>query len=51
MKRMLLRVLFLLGGLIAGLMAGLLMPAEKRLGLSRNLAAGIGRMVEHCPDG
>lgn len=51
MKRMLLRMLFLLGGLFAGLMASLLLPAEQRLTLSRGLAAGIGRMVEHCPDG
>lgn len=51
MKRMLLRILFLLGGLIAGLIAGLLLPVEQRLRLSRRLAAGIGRMVEQMPDG
>jgi hypothetical protein len=51
MKRMLLRILFLLGGLVAGLVAGLLLPAAQRLRLSRYLAAGIGRAVEHMPDG
>jgi hypothetical protein len=51
MKKLLLRILFLLGGLVAGLVAGLLLPAAQRLRLSRQLAAGIGRVAERMPDG
>ena len=49
--RVLLRILFLLGGLIAGLFAGLLLPTEQRLRLSRQLASLIGGVVEQMPDG
>lgn len=51
MKRILSRILFLLGGLVAGLVIGLLLPAAQRLRLSRCLVSGIGRAVEHMPDG
>lgn len=51
MKRMLLRMLFLLGGLIVGLFAGLLLPTEQRLKLSQPLPGMIGRMVEQMPEG
>jgi hypothetical protein len=51
MKKRLLRILFLLGGLVAGLVAGLLLPAAQRLRLSRQLAAEIGRVAERMPDG
>jgi hypothetical protein len=51
MKRVLLPMALLLGGGIAGLLAGLLLPAEQREQLSRQLAALIGGMAEHCPDG
>ncbi len=51
MKGMLLRILFLAGGLLAGLIAGLLLPTEQRLKLSQQLAGMIGRMVEQMPEG
>ena len=51
MRKLLLRILFLLGGLVAGLIAGLLLPTEQRLRLSRRLAAGIGSAAEQMPDG
>jgi hypothetical protein len=51
MKKVLMPMAILLGGGIAGLMAGLLLPTEQREQLSRQLAASIGGMVEHCPDG
>ncbi len=51
MRKLLLRVLLLLGGFVAGLVSGLLLPAARRLRLSRQLAAGIGRVVERMPDG
>jgi hypothetical protein len=51
MKKLLLRILFLLGGLVAGLVAGLLLPAAQRLRLSQQLAAGIGKVAEQMPDG
>jgi hypothetical protein len=38
MRKLLPRILFLLGGLVAGLVAGLLLPAAQRLRLSRQLA-------------
>jgi hypothetical protein len=51
MKKLLPRILFLLGGLVAGLVAGLLLPAAQRLRLSQQLAAGMGRVAEQMPDG
>jgi len=51
MRKLLPRILFLLGGLVAGLVAGLLLPAAQRLRLSRQLAAGIGNVAEQMPDG
>ena len=51
LRKLLPRILFLLGGLVAGLVAGLLLPAAQRLRLSRQLAAGIGRVAEQMPDG
>jgi hypothetical protein len=51
MRKLLPRILFLLGGLAAGLVAGLLLPAGQRLRLSRQLAAGIGTVAEPMPDG
>lgn len=51
MKSMLLRILFLLGGLIVGLFAGFLLPIEQRLRLSRQFSSLIGGMVEQMPDG
>jgi hypothetical protein len=51
MRKLLLRILFLLGGFVAGLVAGLLLPAAQRLRLSQQLAAGIGRVAERMPDG
>jgi hypothetical protein len=51
MKKLLPRIMFLLGGLVAGLVAGLLLPAAQRLRLSQQLAAGIGRVSEQMPDG
>jgi uncharacterized integral membrane protein len=51
MKKLLPRILFLLGSFVAGLVAGLLLPAAQRLRLSRRLAAGIGKVAEQMPDG
>lgn len=51
MKRVLLLMAGLLGGVFAGVIAGLLMPAEKREKLSQSLAAPIGRCLAHMPDG
>jgi hypothetical protein len=51
MRRLLARILCLAGGLAAGLVAGLLLPAEQRLKLSRQLATGIGNVAEQMPDG
>lgn len=51
MKRVLLLMAILLGGVIAGGIAGLLMPAEQRAKLSRSLAAPIGHCLAHMPDG
>jgi hypothetical protein len=51
MRKVLLPILSLLGGLVAGLIAGLLLPAAQRLRLSRQLEAGIGTMAEKMPDG
>ena len=54
MKKLLLLIVTLLGGVIvgvvAGLVVGLLLPAEKRARLSRPLAARSGRMLERIPD-
>ena len=46
MKKILLLIAVLFGGVIAGVIAGLLMPAEQREKLSRSLAAPIGRGLE-----
>lgn len=51
MKRVLLLMATLLGGVIAGVIAGLLVPAEQGEKLSRSLAAPIRRCLEHMPDG
>jgi hypothetical protein len=51
MRKLLPRILFLLGGFVAGLVAGFLLPAAQRLRLSQQLAAGIGRVAEQMPDG
>jgi hypothetical protein len=50
-RKLVLRMLFLLGGLVAGLGAGLLLPTAQRLRISRELAARIGRVAELMPDG
>jgi hypothetical protein len=51
MKKLLPRILFLLGGLVVGLVVSLLLPAAQRLRLSRQLAVGIGKVAEQMPDG
>ena len=50
MKKMLLLMVTLLGGVVAGLIVGLLLPAEKRARLSQPFAARCGRMLERLPD-
>ncbi len=50
MKKVLLLIATLFGGVIAGVIAGLLMPAEQREKLSRSLAAPIKSCLEHVPD-
>jgi hypothetical protein len=51
MKKWLFRIPFLLGGIVAGVIAGLVMPAEWRAKLSRQLASVIGHCLEQMPDG
>jgi hypothetical protein len=51
MRKLLLRILLLVGGFIAGLVSGLLLPDAQRLRLSQQLALGIGRVAEQMPDG
>jgi hypothetical protein len=51
MKRVLLLMAILLGGVFAGLIAGLLLPAEQREKLSQALAARIRHCLERIPDG
>ncbi len=51
MRKLLLRILLLLGGFVAGMVASLLLPTAQRLRLSRQLADGIGRMVVQMPGG
>ncbi len=51
MKKVLLLMVILLGGVIAGVIAGLVLPAEQREKLSRSLAAPIGHCLECMPDG
>jgi len=51
MKKVLVLIAMLLGGVMAGVIAGLLMPAGQRAKLSRSLATPIGRCLEHIPDG
>jgi len=59
MKKVLLLMAGLLGGMFAGVLAGvfagviagLLIPAEQRKKLSQSLAAPIGRCLAHMPDG
>jgi len=54
MKKVLVLIAMLLGGVMAGVIAGiagLLMPAGQRAKLSRSLAAPIGRCLGHVPDG
>ena len=51
MKKVLLLMVILLGGVIASVIAGLLMPARQREKLSRSLATPIGHCLEHIPDG
>jgi hypothetical protein len=50
MKKVMMLMVTLLGGLIVGLIAGLLLPAEKRARLSQPFAARCGRMLERIPD-
>ena len=45
------RVLLLIAGLLGGLFVGLLLPTEQREKISRQLAGTMGGMVEHMPDG
>lgn len=45
MRKLLPRIPFLLGGLVAGLVAGLLLPAAQCLRLSRQIAAGKRALV------
>jgi hypothetical protein len=45
------RVLLLMAMLLGGLIAGLVLPAAWRAKLSRSLAAPIGHCLEHVPDG
>ena len=45
------RLLLLIAGLLGGLFVGLLLPTEQRERLSRQLAGAMGEMVEHMPDG
>ncbi len=45
------KVLLLIAALFGGVIAGLLMSAEQREKLSRSLAAPIGSCLEHAPDG
>jgi len=51
MKKVLLLMAGLLGGVFAGVIAGLLIPGEQRKELSQSLAAPIGRCLAHMPDG
>jgi hypothetical protein len=51
MKKVLLWMVIILGGLAAGVFVGLLLSTEQRLKLSQQLAVMIGGMVEQCPDG
>ena len=51
MRKLLLRILLLLGGFVTGLVAGFLLPAAPRLRLSRQLASGLGKVAEQMPDG
>ncbi len=50
MKKVMLLMVTLLGGVIVGLIAGLFLPAEKRARLSQPFAARCGRMLERIPD-
>ncbi len=45
------RVLLLIAGLLGGLFVGLLLPTEQREKLSRQIAGTMAGMVEHMPDG
>jgi hypothetical protein len=51
MKKVLLLMAILLGGVFVGLLAGLVLPAEQREKLSRALAVRIGHCLERIPDG
>ena len=50
MKKVMMLMVTLLGGVIVGLIAGLFLPAEKRARLSQPFAARCGRMLERIPD-
>ena len=50
MKKLLLLMVALLGGLVAGMIAGLFLPAEVRARLSQPFAARCGLMLERIPD-
>jgi hypothetical protein len=50
MKKVMLLMVTLLGGVIVGLIVGLFLPAEKRARLSQPFAARCGRMLERIPD-
>ncbi len=51
MKKVLLLMAILLGGVITGVVAGLLMPAKQREKLSRSLATPIEHCLGRMPDG
>jgi hypothetical protein len=51
MKKVLLLMVTLFGGVITGVIAGLLIPAEQREKLSRLLAAPLGHCLARMPDG
>jgi uncharacterized membrane protein YeaQ/YmgE (transglycosylase-associated protein family) len=50
MKKVLVLLAVLLDGVIVGLIAGLLLSAEQRETLSRQLAGVIGEMIGQVPD-
>jgi hypothetical protein len=50
MKKVMLLMVTLLGGVIVGLIVGLFLPAEKRARLSQPFADRCGRMLERIPD-
>ncbi len=51
MKKVLLLMVILLGGVFTGLIAGLVLPTKQREKFSRLLAAPMGHCLAQMPDG